>query len=81
MKLNEPLFKNRKSVAYKKCCSSKIIKDMLSTNNANYYQCGLLESMDEDDFRLKLESRPVRIFMCRYFQWLLKKRKTLFVIL
>ena len=81
VKLNEILSKTGKSVADKRHCSSEVTKDIYGTKDENYYEYGLADATDENDFCVKLESLKDRWeSLCpNFFQWFLSKRKSLFL--
>ena len=56
LKLADLLPKAGQNIAYKKLSFSEIIKDIYGARVANFYEYGLVEVIDVDDFNAKLDS-------------------------
>ena len=52
----ELLAETGRNITDRKKASSEIINDIYGTLIENFYKYGLVESMDPDDFKMKLES-------------------------
>ena len=55
-KLADLLPKTVRNIADRKLSSSEIIKDIYGSRVANFYEYGIVEAIDPDDFNAKLDS-------------------------
>ena len=81
MKLADLLPKTDRNIGDRKRSSSEIIKDIYGSRIENYYEYGLVESMDPDDFNVKIESLKERWeSLCpEFFNLFNRNRKSLFI--
>ena len=79
-KLADLLPKTGRNIADRKLSSSEIIKDIYGSRVANFYEYGIAEAIDPDDFNAKLDSLEDRWeALCPGFhQWFVQNRKSLF---
>ena len=80
-KLADLLPKTGRNIADRKLSSSEIIKDIYRSRVANFYEYGIVEAIDPDDFNAKLDSLEDRWeALCPGFhQWFVRNRKSLFL--
>ena len=80
-KLADLLPKTGRNAADRKLSSSEIIKDIYGSRVANFYEYGIVEAIDSDDFNAKLDSLEDRWESpCPGFhQWFVRNRKSLFL--
>ena len=81
IKIESLLAKTRQSAAEKKHSKQEILKDMYGERQGTYYEYGLAESFDEDDFKAKLLSLREKweAFVPGFYDWFQKNRSVLFV--
>ena len=70
-----------RKAAEKNHASSKIMKDIYGYREGNYYEYGFTESVDCEDFTIKIESLKCRWkALCPGFHvWFLSKHRTIFI--
>ena len=78
-KLADLLPKTGGNIADRKLSSLEIIKDIYSSRVANFYEYGIVEAIDPDDFNAKLDSLEDQWeSLCPGFhQWFIRNRKCL----
>ena len=76
-KLADLLPKTGRNIADRKLSSSEIIKDIYGSRVANFYEYGIAEAIDPDNFNAKLDSFEA---LCPGFhQWFVRNRKSVFL--
>ena len=80
LKLGDLLPKTGRNIADRRRATSGIIKDIYGSKVDNYYEYGLAESIDSEEFDVKLESLKDRWewFCPGFFNWFVARRKLLF---
>ena len=73
--------KTSRNIADRKLSLLEIIKDIYGSKVANFYEYGIVESIDPDDFNTKLDSLEDRweSLCAEFHQWFVRKRKSLFL--
>ena len=66
---------------YRRLSSSEIIKDLSRSRVANFYEYGIVEAIDPDDFNAKLDSLEDQweVLCPEFHQWFVRDRKSLFL--
>ena len=80
-KLEDLLPKAGRNIADRKLSLSEILKDIYGSKVANFYEYGIAEAIDPDDFNAKLESLEDRweALSPGFHQWFVRNRKFLFL--
>ena len=80
-KLADLLPKAGRNIADRKLSLSEILKDIYGSKVANFYEYGIAEAIDPDDFNAKLDSLEDRWeALCPGFdQWFVRNRKSMFL--
>ena len=80
-KLVDLLSKTGRNIADRRFSSSEIIKDIYGSRVANFYEYGIVEAIDPDDFNAKLDSLEDQweVLCPGFHQWFVRNRKSLFL--
>ena len=80
-KLVDLLPKTGRNIADRRFSSSEIIKDIYGSRVANFYEYGIVEAIDPDDFNAKLDSLEDQweVLYPGFHQWFVRNRKSLFL--
>lgn len=80
-KLSKLLERTGRSATEKKHALAEIIKDIYGLREGNFYEAGIAEASDEEDFMVKLESLQTRwdILCPGFYPWFQVQRKSLFL--
>ena len=80
-KLLDLLPKRGRNIVDRKLFSSEIIKCIYGSRVANFYEYGIVEAIDPDNFIAKLDSLEDRweSFCPGFHQWFIRDRKSLFL--
>lgn len=81
VKLLKLLEKTGRSASEKKHALAEIIKDIYGSREGNYYEYGIAEASDAEDFKARLASLQSRwdILCPGFYTWFLIQRKSLFL--